>query len=100
MPDDVRTESRGQTGARAVTLQDLPEADARQRSAAAVDEEPRGRLAFRASDEFPARALLISGDPIGRLCADGNDALLVALADARQVVLVEMEVSAADADEL
>src|SRR5262245_28475589 len=77
VPHDVWAQRAPQAGLASVALQNLPEADARQRSTAGVDEEhvanrARGTsLATWASPEQPgARLTVVSTNPIGRLLAD------------------------------
>ncbi len=100
MPEDVRAERAADAGAASVRLENLPEADARQRAAARVEKQARRRgwpraFARRASAGRGPRAG--SGAPSRRLLADRDEPFLVALADARQVLLVEMQIDGAHA---
>ena len=68
-------------------------------AAARVEEQPRRRCA-RPSSSAGRAVALIAAHPVGRLLADRHEPLLVALADARQVLLVEVQIGGADADQL
>src|SRR5262245_63736747 len=94
MPEDVRTQGPANVRALAVLLQDLPEADARQRPPARIDEQPRRRSALQ---ERRASVALVALDPGRRLLPYRDGPLLVPLADARAVMPIEVKVGQANA---
>src|SRR5262245_65761857 len=76
MPDDVRAQRAANAGAASVRLENLPEADARQRSAASVQEQPwrrRGARTLLRRDQLTTALALIPAHPAGRHFADRND---------------------------
>ena len=77
--------------------EDLPEADAAQRPAARIQEQPR-RLAFL--QQFAPGAGLIFPYPFCGLLANRHDPFFAALSDAGEVRLVETEIREADVHEL
>ena len=97
VPQNVRAHRARQPGAADVLLQDLPEADSTEGPATGVHEQPRRRSSLQ---QFPAGAGTIALNPVGRLLADGHQALLAPLADACEVLLREVQVDQPDGDQL
>src|SRR6476469_4120773 len=97
MPHDVRAQRRSHVGLTAVLLEQLPETDAAQRAPACVDEQPRRRPSTK---QVATRAGLIRADPARRFVANRDDPFLATLADARDELLVQMQVAGPQGDEL
>ena len=68
--DDVRAQRAREVLLEAVLFENFPEADAGQRPAASVDEQPRRRGPFQ---QRRPRRPLIARDPVGRLFADSSE---------------------------
>jgi hypothetical protein len=96
MPDDVWAERLWEAGSTPVAFQDLPKADAAERSASSVDEQA-GRRAPLHQGGPPIT--LITPYPCCGLFADRDQPFLIPLTDTRQIVLVKVQVGAAHADQ-
>src|SRR5437867_13163789 len=97
MAEDVWADRARQVRPPRVPLENLPEADAAERTAARVEEQTRRRPP---AQQPAACVRLIPPDPDARLVADRHQPLLAALADAGQVVLLEMQIGHPYADQL
>ncbi len=100
--DDMRAERFREPGLTAVPFQNFPEPDAAERAAPHVHEQSRRRPFAGTSPGHERRTsiALEAADPLGGLVADRDQPLFVALADAGEVIGVEMQIGRADADQL
>src|SRR5262245_49696685 len=96
MPDDVRAERLWETRPTPVVFQDLPEADAAERSASSVDEQAGRRAPLHQTGPPVA---LIAPYPRCGLFANRDQPFLISLADTRQIVLVKVQVGTSHADQ-
>src|SRR5205823_10059349 len=97
MTDHVRAERARQVGAAAVSLEELPEADAAHGLAPDVQKQPRRGAPF---EERGPRRLQVALDPFDRLVPGRDQPFLVTFTDAGQIALLKMQLRRPYADEL
>ncbi len=99
MAEDVRAERPRNAGLLRVLLEDLPESYARKRAASCVEEQPCWKPRSAAYERGTAASLILVHPLHGGL-ADRNQPLLAAFSNARQILLLEVEIGWANIDEL
>src|SRR5262245_55750795 len=100
MSHDVRAEGAANAGTPPVRFENLPEAHPSERTTAPIHKQPPRCRLPTAGGQRGISAALILAEPDRRPFPHGNEALLVALADAGQVFLIESQISGAHVHQL
>src|ERR1700756_450470 len=99
VPQHVRRQCDAQSGAPPVGRKNLPDAHTAERTAATIDEEGRRVHLLPCRDELGARLTQIAIHKGEGLFADGDDTLLVALANAAYTADRTVQIHYAESDE-